>query len=522
MDISVYIWIGIIFLSIVITFVLSWYVSSNIGKTKIKEATEKANNIVKEAEKEAQTLKKEKLLEVKDEWYKLKQKFENETKGKKHELEKIEKAIESRESSLERRAELLSKSEKEIKKLEMDLVEKSKIVGEKEKTLNEFIKKENEQLEKISHISSAEAKKLLMDSMVEKAKRDSGLMVKEILENTRLAANKEAKEIIVSAIQRSAVDHTVESTVSVLNIPNEEMKGRIIGRDGRNIRAFETVTGVEVIVDDTPEAVVLSAFDPVRREIARMALEKLIEDGRIHPARIEDIVEKTKKEMEDIIVETGEQALVEAGVPKVHPELIKLIGKLKYRTSYGQNVLQHSIEVAHLAGLMAASLGLDANLAKRAGLLHDIGKAIDRYTEGTHSQIGVEIAKRYHEGQIVLNAIEGHHEDVIAISPITVLIQAADSVSSSRPGARRATLEGYIKRLEQLEKLAESFKGVSKTYAIQAGREIRVIVEPEKVDDLQAFQISQDIAQGIEKEMEYPGQVKVTVIREYRSVSYAK
>ena len=522
MQISIYICIGIVFVVSAITYILTWLITSKIGRNKVKEATKKANDIINEAEKNANTLKKEKLLEAKDEWYKLKQRFDNETKGKRHELEKLEKATASREASLERRAELLSKSEKEIKKLEKDVIGKSKIIEEKEKTFNELIKKEKEQLEKISRMSAAEAKKLLMDSLIEKAKRDSVLMVKEIRENARLTANKDAKEIIVSAIQRSAVDHAVENTVSVVNLPNEDMKGRIIGRDGRNIRAFETVTGVEVIVDDTPEAVVLSSFDPIRREVARMALEKLIEDGRIHPARIEDIIEKTKKEMDDMIVEVGEQVLVEAGVPKIHPELVKLLGKLKYRTSYGQNVLQHSMEVAYLAGLMAASLNLDANLAKRAGLLHDIGKAMDRYTEGTHAQIGVEIAKRYHEGPIVTNAIEGHHEDVEIISPVTVLVQAADSISGSRPGARRATLEGYIRRLEKLEKLVESFKGVSKTYAIQAGREIRVIVEQDKVDDLEAFQISQDVAQKIKTEMEYPGQIKVTVIREFRAVSYAK
>lgn len=519
---DLFIWIGFVLLGIIITYVLCWHVSLNTGKNKIKNAEEKADLILKDAEKESATLKKEKLLEVKDEWYKLKQKFDKETKNRKYEIEKIEKNIATRESSLERRAELLGKTESEIKNLEKEIIEKSKVIEKKNEELNNLIKKENEQLEKISHMTPSEAKKLLMDTLIEKAKRDSVLMVKEILENARLTANREAKEIIVSAIQRSAVDHVVESTVSVVNLPNEEMKGRIIGRDGRNIRAFETSTGVEVIVDDTPEAVVLSSFDPIRREVARMALEKLIEDGRIHPARIEDIIEKTQKEMEEMITQAGEQALIEAGVSKVHPEIIKHIGKLRYRTSYGQNVLQHSMEVSHLAGLMASILELDANLAKRAGLLHDIGKAIDRYTEGTHSSIGGEIARQYHEDPIVINSIEGHHEDIEIISPITVLVQAADSISSSRPGARRATLESYVKRLEQLEKIAESFKGVSKTYVIQAGREIRIIVEPDKIDDLESFQIAQDISQKIQSEMEYPGQIKVTVIREYRAVTYAK
>ncbi len=522
MDISIYVCIGIVVVAIAITYILIWNMSSNIGKNKIKDAVEKAKNIIREAEKESNTLKKEKLLEAKDEWYKLKQKFENDTRGRKSELEKFERSLSSRESSLERRAELLNKTEKEMRKLEKDVINKSKVIEKREKELGEMLKEGKEQLEKISHMSSAEAKKLLMDSLVDKAKRDSISIIKEIRENARLNANKEAKEIIISAIQRSAVDHAVENTVSVVNLPSEEMKGRIIGRDGRNIRSFETATGVEVIVDDTPEAVVLSSFDPIRREVARMALEKLIADGRIHPARIEDVVEKAKKELEEMANEAGEQALVEVGIPKLHPELIKYLGKLKYRTSYGQNVLQHSIEVAHLSGLMAASLGMDAHLAKRAGLLHDIGKAIDRYTEGTHTSIGVDIAKRFHENPIIINAIEGHHDDSEITSPITVLIQAADSISSSRPGARRATLEGYIRRLDNLEKLAESFKGVSKTYAIQAGREIRVIVEQDKIDDLTAYQISQDVAERIQKEMEYPGQIKVTVIREYRAVSYAK
>ena len=522
MGLYFYMWIGIVFSSIIITFVLSWFFSSKIGKSKIKEASINAKKICEDAEKEANTIKREKLLEVKDEWYKQKQKFESDTKQKKNELEKLERTLSSKELSLERKAELLNKSERDIKKIEQSVTDRTKNIEGKEKKLEELMKKELENLEKVSHMTASEAKKILMDSLIDKAKRDTALMVKEMLENARLTANREAKEIIISAIQRSAVDHAVENTVSVVNLPNEDMKGRIIGRDGRNIRAFETVTGVEVIVDDTPEAVVLSAFDPIRREIARMSLENLIEDGRIHPARIEDVVEKTTKEMEDIIIEAGQQSLVEAGVAKMHPELIKLLGKLKYRTSYGQNVLQHAIEVAHLSGLMASSLGLDANIAKRAGLLHDIGKAIDRFTEGTHAEIGFDIAKRYKENEIVLNAIEAHHEDKDAISPITILVQAADSISSSRPGARRANLEGYIRRMQNLEQVAESFKGVSKTYAIQAGREVRVIVEPENVDDLTSFQISQDLAEKIEKEMEYPGQIKVTVIREYRAVTYAK
>jgi ribonuclease Y len=346
--------------------------------------------------------------------------------------------------------------------------------------------------------------------------------MKDIKDKARINAKKEAREIIIQAIQHTAADHSVETTVSVVNLPNDEMKGRIIGREGRNIRAFETATGIEVIVDDTPEAVILSGFDPYRREVAKLALEKLIVDGRIHPARIEELVEKSKQEMNEKVVEEGEKALLDCGVHEVHPELVKLLGKLKYRTSYGQNVLQHSIEVSFLAGLMAAELRLDPVLAKRAGLLHDIGKAIDKYTEGTHTSIGIELARKYGEGEIVQNAIESHHEDVPMISPISVLVQAADAISGSRPGARRETLEGYVKRLQKLEELAESFNGVTKTYAIQAGREVRVMVEHEKIDDANADQLAGDIANKIQSEMEYPGQIKVTVIREYRAVDYAK
>ena len=347
-------------------------------------------------------------------------------------------------------------------------------------------------------------------------------MVKDIKDQSRLTANREAQEIIISAIQRTAADHSTETTVSVVHLPNDEMKGRIIGREGRNIRSFENATGIDVIVDDTPEAVILSGFDPYRREIAKRALEQLISDGRIHPGRIEDILEKTRKEMEEHIQQLGEQAMLDTSVHGLHPELVKLLGKLNYRTSYGQNVLQHAVEVSHLAGLMAAELRLDAVVAKRAGLLHDIGKAVDKDTEGTHFQIGAELAKKYGEGPIVENAIASHHDEVEMISPISALVQAADAISGSRPGARRETLEGYIKRLEKLEGIAESFQGVSKTYAIQAGREIRVLVQPDKISDAVSEQLAADIAERIQSEMEYPGQIKVTVIREYRAVDYAK
>ena len=371
-------------------------------------------------------------------------------------------------------------------------------------------------------MSTEEAKQHLLTNLREEAEKEAALLTREIKEKARMGAIREAKEIVVSAIQRTAVDHSSETTVSVVPLPSDEMKGRIIGREGRNIRSFETATGVDVIIDDTPEAVILSGFDPMRREIARMALEKLIVDGRIHPTRIEDLVEKSKKEMEEIIYQTGEQACLEVGVHGVHPEILKLLGRLKFRTSYGQNVLNHSKETAWLCGLMAAELGLDGNLAKRAGLLHDIGKAIDRFTEGTHTAIGIEIGKKYKEHPVVINAIGSHHEDIEATHPISVLTAAADSISGGRPGARRESLENYVKRLDTLEQIATSFPGVMKTFAIQAGREIRVIVEPDKINDQMADRMATDIARKIQSEMEYPGQIKVTVLREYRSVNYAK
>ena len=381
---------------------------------------------------------------------------------------------------------------------------------------------QNEKLEKIAKMTAEEAKSELKENLLGEAKIEAAAMVKEIKDNAERNAEKEAKEIILGAVYRCAADHVVESTVSVVNLPNEEMKGRIIGREGRNIRSFETATGIDVIVDDTPEAVILSGYDPIRREIGKMSLEKLIKDGRIHPTRIEEVVEKSEKEMEMIVREIGEQACFDVGIQGLHIEAIKLLGKLNYRTSYGQNVLQHSKEVAALAGLMAAELGLNPNMAKRAGLLHDIGKAIDRETEGTHTEIGASFLRRLNEDPIVINSVESHHGDVPQETPYPVLVQAADAISGARPGARREPLEAYIKRLEKLEELADSFKGVSKAFAIQAGREIRVIVEYETVDDLAASILADGIAHKIEAEMEYPGQIKVTVIRESRATEYAK
>jgi ribonuclease Y len=506
----------------VLAFFMGWFISRHIGESKLAKAEELAKKIVLEAEKEAEFKKKEAILEAKDEWYKTKVNFERELANKRMEYQKVEKRLQEREVNLDRKVDILNKKDRDIQNKEKILFAREKAIKTRDEELNRLITDQNRQLERIAQMTSEEAKKILMANLENQARQEAAQLIKEIKEKAEETAEKEAKNIIISAIQRCAADHTVESTVSVVSLPNEEMKGRIIGREGRNIRSFETATGIDVIVDDTPEAVILSGFDPIRREIARMALEKLILDGRIHPARIEEIVAKAQKEMDVIIKETGEQACFDVGIHGLHPELIKILGKLQYRTSYGQNVLQHSREVAFIAGLMAAELDLDANLAKRAGLLHDIGKAVDKETEGTHSQIGYNLAKKYGEHPFVLNAILSHHEDVPMESPYSILVQSADAISGARPGARRETLEGYIKRLEKLEELADSFKGVAKAYAIQAGREVRIIVEHEQIDDNSAANLAQEIAKKIEAEMEYPGQVKVTVIRETRAVEYAK
>ena len=506
----------------VLTFLLGWFISRRIGEIKLGKADELAKKIVEDAEKEAHIKRKEATLEARDEWYKAKVNFEKELQAKKSEFSRLEKRLADKETHLDRKVDILSKKEREIQNRDKVLYAREKAVRHKSDELERLISDQNKQLEKIAQMTAEEAKKLLMENLESRARQEAAQLIKEIKEKAEQTAEKEAKNIIISAVQRCAADHTVESTVSVVSLPNEEMKGRIIGREGRNIRSFETATGIDVIVDDTPEAVILSGYDPIRREIARMALEKLIQDGRIHPARIEEVVSKAEKEMEVIIRETGEQASFDVGIHGIHPELVKLLGKLQFRTSYGQNVLQHSKEVAFLTGLMAAELGLDPNLAKRAGLLHDVGKAVDRETEGTHTQIGYNVAQKYGENPIVLNAIASHHEDVISESAYSVLVQAADAISGARPGARRETLEGYIKRLNKLEELADSFKGVAKSYAIQAGREIRVIVEHERITDKEATEMANEMAKKIEAELEYPGQIKVTVIRETRSVDYAK
>lgn len=504
------------------SYFLNSYLARRANQKERDRAREESKRIISEAENEAKIKKKEAVLEAREEWLKLKGEFEREAEEKRRELNQAEKKMESQQASIQKKLEFLDVRERELSNRDKNLHARDKGITLREKQLDDIIAAQNEQLQKIAQMTPEEAKRQLMDNMVSAAKMEAAARIKEIKEKAEQEAEKEVKEIILSSIYRCAADHTVESTVSVVSLPNDEMKGRIIGREGRNIRSFETATGIDVIVDDTPEAVILSGYDPVRREIARMALEKLISDGRIHPTRIEEVVEKAGKEMEVIVREAGEQACFELGVHGLHPDMVYQLGKLNFRTSYGQNVLAHSKEVAMLCGLMAAELELDAVLAKRCGLLHDIGKAIDRETEGTHTMIGADFIRRYKEEEIVVNAIESHHGDVPMNSPFPVLVQAADAISGARPGARREPLEAYIKRLQQLEELADSFKGVSKAYAIQAGREVRVIVENEALDDLACSILAGDLAEKIEKEMQYPGQIKVTIIRETRATEFAK
>jgi len=509
-------------LTCLLMFLFGWYFATRIGQGKVANAEKLAAKIIEESEKEAESLKSQKVVEAKEEGLRLRQNIEKETRIQRQEIDKLKRKQETKEIELDRRLEHLNQKEQELKKQEQSLKDKTENHIKKSEELDRVLAQQNEKLIKISGMNNEEALKELKENLLAKAKQEIAQTVKEMKDQAKLTANREAKEIIITAIQRTAADHSTEATVSVVHLPGDEMKGRIIGREGRNIRAFENSTGIDMIVDDTPEAVILSGFDPYRREIAKRALEKLIQDGRIHPGRIEEVVEKTNKEMEEVIAQLGEQAMMETGVHSLHPELVRLLGKLHFRTSYGQNVLQHSIEMSHLAGLMAVELNLDAVVAKRAALLHDIGKAIDKDTEGTHFQLGAELAKKYGEGPIIQNAIASHHGDVEMTSPISALVQASDSISGSRPGARRETIEGYIKRLDKLEEIAESFQGVSKTYAIQAGREIRVLVEPEKISDAMADQLASDIAEKIQQEMEYPGQIKVTIIREYRATGIAK
>jgi len=522
MVLEIYILIPLFVVLTGIAFYLGWYFNTKSTKSKLMSAEEQVKKILDDAEKAALTLKKEKLLEVKDEWYRKKQEFDGDFQSRKNKLKAFEKQLLDKEDNLEKKFDNVLKKERSIEKLEKDFAQKLQVLQVKEEKLDHLIHEQNIKLENISALTTEEAKKILMENLYNDTKRECAAKLKEIRDEMKLESKRLSRNLIVQAIQRTAADHSVETTVSVLNIQNDELKGRIIGKEGRNVRAFEAATGVDIIVDDTPEAITISAFDPFRREVAKIAMERLIADGRIHPTRIEEVVEKVKKELEEEIIRVGENALIDTGLHGFHPELVRLIGKMKYRSSYGQNVLQHSIEVAHICGIMAVELGLDPILAKRGGLLHDVGKVIDKDVEGPHAVIGYELAKKYKEHPIVCNAIGAHHEDMEMESPIAVLVQSADAISGARPGARRESVEGYVKRLEKLEELAKSFEGVGKTYAIQAGREVRVIVEHDKINDVLADQLSVDIAAKIQEEMEYPGQIKVTVIRERRSVAYAK
>ena len=507
---------------LIIVFLAGWFLNNKIGQSKIANAESFAQKITGDATREAESIKRTAELEAKDEWYKAKLNFEKETEDRKSELERLQSEMTDRERKLDKKVDILNNKERNIQIKERQLATRERTVRAKDEQLSRTIREQNAKLERIAGMTEEEARSILMANLENKVTREASLRAKEIKDRIIADAEREGREIIALSIQRCAADHTVESTVSVVALPSDEMKGRIIGREGRNIRSFETCTGIDVIVDDTPEAVILSGFDPIRREVARIALERLVLDGRIHPGRIEEVVEKARQDMDGIIREAGEQTAFEVGIPGLHEKLVELMGRLKYRTSYGQNVLQHSKEVSFLAGMMAVELHLDQQEAKRAGLLHDIGKAIDHEMAGTHTEIGADLVRKYGEDEIIINAVAGHHEDVEPTSTITALVEAADAISGSRPGARRETLEGYIRRLERLEELADSFDGVDKTYAIQAGREIRVMVNCESVDDVQAEEMVSNIADKIEAEMEYPGQIKVTVIREMRAVDYAR
>ena len=512
-------WIIVLILVAIVVALISAFIATQVRKNvvekKIGSAEGKAREIIDEAIKSAEAKKKEALLEAKEENLKAKNELDKEIKERRAEVQRYEKRVLNKEEAIERKSESLEKKENGLKNKEEKL-------AEAQTKVDELSEQRVQELERISGLTSEQAKEYLLKTVEEEVKIETAKLVKELESQAKEEADKKAKEIVVNAIQKCATDHVSETTISVVSLPNDEMKGRIIGREGRNIRTLESLTGVDLIIDDTPEAVVLSGFDPIRREIARIALEKLIVDGRIQPTRIEEMVNKARKEVETMIREEGEAATLEVGVHGIHPELVKLLGKMKFRTSYGQNALKHSIEVAHLSGLLAAEMGLDVRIAKRAGLLHDIGKAVDHEMEGTHIQLGVDLCRKYKESAVVINAVEAHHGDVEPENLIACIVQAADAISAARPGARRETLETYTNRLKQLEDITNSFEGVDKSFAIQAGREIRVMVIPEKVTDADMVLMARDISKQIEAELEYPGQIKVNVVRESRAIDYAK
>ena len=485
-------------------------------------AEETSQRIVSDAERDAENLRKSAVVAGKEELIKLRENFESEVRGRREEIEREERRVSERDTVLDRKFEVLEQRDRDLGRRASDFGRREKAVIDREQELEKLVAEERRRLEQMAGMSAQDAKNELMRRMEEEAQADAANRIREIRETAKRNAEREAKKIVALAIQRIAADHTAETTVSAVSLPNDEMKGRIIGREGRNIRAFELATGVDVIIDDTPDTVVVSCFDPIRREVARLALEKLVSDGRIHPGRIEEVVNKARKEVDTQIVETGEQAAYDAGVHGLHPELVKLVGRMRWRTSYGQNILLHSKEVAWLAGIMAAELGLDVNMARRGALLHDVGKVLTHEHEGTHVQLGVEVATKYGEHPLVVNCIAAHHDDVPHESEISVLVQAADAVSGSRPGARREAFETYVKRLEGLERIASSYKGVEKVFAIQAGREVRVIVLPDDVDDVRMTTMSEEIARRIEAELQYPGQIKVVLIRETRAVDFAR
>lgn len=516
----IYIAVGVV--TAVVGFLVGAFLNRRVSSGNIVNSKKLAESIIVDAQKSAENTRKEAEIEAKDAFFKMKMQFEDDTKQTRETLKELEEQLKTKENNLNRKLDFLDKKEASVNEVTKALETKQTVLEERMQESNRLIAEQNIRLEKIAGMSMDEAKSILMKNLEAEARMEAAKHIKEIRDESERTAQKEAKRIITLAIQRFAAEHSVETTVSVVDLPSDEMKGRIIGREGRNIRAFETATGVDVVIDDTPEAVILSSFDPIRREVARLSLQKLVHDGRIHPGRIEEVVEKTTAEMEENIREIGEQTCMDLNIHGLNADMIKLLGRLRYRSSYGQNCLSHSIEVSYISGIIATELKLDSIVAKRAGLLHDIGKAVTHEVDGTHTEIGADLASRYGENEIIVNAIAGHHEDEEAISLYTPIVGAADAISGARPGARRETLETYIKRLEKLEQVADGFDGVTKAYAIQAGREIRIMVSHKKVDDTAAADLAYEISRKVEKELEYPGQIKVLVIRETRAIEYAK